>query len=105
MGKQDTLSNSLNGNTAAERRKKKKYPDLIEMFLLQAPVLRSTSDACGTTQEAARKRRDRKERPYKSDPFSGTEIIPATNRCALREEKASKCCDIYCLNYSLPQNQ
>ncbi|XP_060567018.1 uncharacterized protein LOC132725851 [Ruditapes philippinarum] len=55
---------------------------------LVSQVLRSTSDACETTQEAARKRRDRKERPYKSDPFSGTEIIPASKRCVLREEKA-----------------
>ncbi|KAL4217161.1 hypothetical protein ACF0H5_023615 [Mactra antiquata] len=51
-------------------------------------VSRSTSDACEITQEAARKKRERKERPYKSDPFSGTEIIPASKRWALREEKA-----------------
>ncbi|XP_052286594.1 intersectin-1-like isoform X2 [Dreissena polymorpha] len=51
------------------------------------PVGRSTSDACKITLEAARKRRERKERPYKSDPFSGTEIIPAAKRCALREER------------------
>ncbi|XP_045177616.2 uncharacterized protein LOC123537831 [Mercenaria mercenaria] len=55
---------------------------------LGSQVLRSTSDACEITPEAARKRRERKERPYKSDPFSGTEIIPASKRCVLREEKA-----------------
>jgi len=54
------------------------------------PVLRSTSDACKITQEAAKKKRERKERPYKSDPFSGTEMVPAARRCALREERASK---------------
>ncbi|XP_052814585.1 uncharacterized protein LOC128241612 isoform X2 [Mya arenaria] len=64
--------------------------DVFEMSTQDqmSTVLRSTSDVCKITQEAARKRRERKERPYKSDPFSGTEIIPASKRCVLREEKA-----------------
>ena len=60
------------------------------MLYLQAPVFRSTSDACDATPEALKKRRERKERPYKSDPFSGTEIIPASKRYYIREERASK---------------
>ncbi|KAL3853961.1 hypothetical protein ACJMK2_013252 [Sinanodonta woodiana] len=42
-----------------------------------SPVLRSTSDACNATAEAVQKRRERKERPYKSDPFTGLENLPA----------------------------
>ena len=60
------------------------------MSVFQTPVLRSTSDACDATPEALKKRRERKERPYKSDPFSGTEIVPASKRYYIREERASK---------------
>ena len=62
----------------------------ITDYKFQAPVFRSTSDACDATPEALKKRRERKERPYKSDPFSGTEIIPASKRYYIREERASK---------------
>ncbi|XP_012935546.1 uncharacterized protein LOC106010980, partial [Aplysia californica] len=40
-------------------------------------VLRSTSDVSAlTSDERERRRRDRKDRPYKSDPFSGTHQLP-----------------------------
>lgn len=37
---------------------------------LQAAVLRTTSDACDTTTDSQKQRRERNERPYKSDPLS-----------------------------------
>lgn len=44
----------------------------------KSSVTRSTSDVCNsTTSDALKKRRERKERPYKSDPFTGSVYLPA----------------------------
>ncbi|CAC5389380.1 unnamed protein product [Mytilus coruscus] len=44
----------------------------------KSSVTRSTSDVCNsTTSDALKKRRERKERPYKSDPFTGSSHLPA----------------------------
>ena len=39
--------------------------------------MRSTSDVQDSTPEAQRRRRTRKQRPYKSDPFTGVGKLPA----------------------------
>ncbi|XP_076088812.1 uncharacterized protein LOC143059218 [Mytilus galloprovincialis] len=44
----------------------------------KSSVTRSTSDVCNsTTSDALKKRRERKDRPYKSDPFTGSSHLPA----------------------------
>lgn len=40
--------------------------------------MRSTSDVTDSMPEANRKRRERRERPYKSDPFTGVPKLPAS---------------------------
>ena len=44
------------------------------------PVLRSTSDVSDKTTDTQRKKRDRKERPYKSDPFSDADSTHEEHR-------------------------
>ncbi|RUS79827.1 hypothetical protein EGW08_012426 [Elysia chlorotica] len=75
----------------------------------KAAVLRSTSDvspACSDERE--RRRRDRKDRPYKSDPFTGADRLPQHSRhlesqkspsvsesCSLRSlEELAEHCDL-----------
>lgn len=60
---------------------------------MQSSVTRSTSDVCNsTTSDALKKRRERKERPYKSDPFTGSVYLPAGTLIIIKNFNAVFCC-------------
>ncbi|KAK3083377.1 hypothetical protein FSP39_021073 [Pinctada imbricata] len=70
-GSQNSSENDLSAQTGTDEKK-----EINAAIETKGLVMRSTSDVSNNTADALRKRRHRKQRPYKSDPFTGSGKLP-----------------------------